>query len=331
MTTMKTLVQTFDQQLIEALDLTKNLQTTFSSKGIQHIVISGLGGSGIGGSFMQDFLQHAKCNIPVTVNKDYDVPAWMGEHTLFIACSYSGNTEETLEAVAKAAKKNAKIACITSGGKLMQIAIKKEYPTLSLPGGYPPRSAFGFSSVSLLKMLQMFGFIKDSYQKEVYEAIAIISSEAKNIEKQAKTVAKKLFGKQIFMYCGNGNEAITVRFRQQLNENSKVLACHHVYPEMNHNEYVGWRSKEAIAVVNLFNGFEHKRTLARFEITKPVIKKYVKEMIDIHAQGKGFITRSLYLVHLCDMISVELADLRKVDATEVKVIDHLKNALTAVK
>jgi glucose/mannose-6-phosphate isomerase len=329
--TMKELVQTFGQQLLEAIDLTKNLKDTYDGKHITNIMISGLGGSGIGGSFVQDYFVHAKSKIPVMVNKDYDVPAFVNEQTLFIACSYSGNTEETLEAIAKAAKQKATICCITSGGKLMEIAGKKNYPVLGLPSGYPPRSAFGFSSVALLKMLSMYGLIGNSYQKEVYEAVAIFTEEKKNLEKQAKLVAKKLLNKQIFLYCGSGNEAMTVRFRQQLNENGKVLACHHVYPEMNHNEYVGWRTKGDIAVVNLFNGFEHKRTVARFEITKPIIKKYAKDIIDIHAQGKGFITRSLYLLHIGDLISVELADLRNIDATEVKVIDHLKNALSAVK
>jgi glucose/mannose-6-phosphate isomerase len=328
---MKALVQAFAQQLLEAVDLTKNLKEKHDSKHITNIVISGLGGSGIGGSFMQDYFGQIKSKLPVFVNKDYDIPAFVNEKTLFIACSYSGNTEETLEAVAKAGKQKATICCITSGGKLMVIAGKKDYPVIGLPSGYPPRSAFAFSSVALLKMLNMYGIISASYEKEVYEAAAIITSEAKNIEKEAKAVAKKLLNKQIFMYCGNGNEAITVRFRQQINENAKVLACHHVYPEMNHNEYVGWRTKGDIAVVNLFNGFEHKRTLARFEITKPIIKKYAKDVIDLKAQGKGFITRSLYLVHLGDMISVELADLRGVDATEVNVIDHLKGALALVK
>jgi glucose/mannose-6-phosphate isomerase len=331
MNTMKQLVQAFGNQLLEAVDLTKNLKEKYDSKHITNIVISGLGGSGIGGSFIADYFTNAKIKMPVFVNKDYDVPAFINEHTLFIACSYSGNTEETIEAVTKAAKLKATICCITSGGKLMVIAGKKDYPVIGLPDGYPPRSAFAFSSVALFKMLNMYGIINSSYEKEVYEAVAIITEEAKNIEKQAKTVAKKIVDKQLFLYCGNGNEAMTVRFRQQLNENGKVLACHHVYPEMNHNEYVGWRTKGAIAVINLFNGFEHKRTLARFEITKTVIKKYAKDIIDIHAQGKGFITRSLYLLHLGDSISVELADLRKVDATEVKVIDHLKGALGAVK
>jgi glucose/mannose-6-phosphate isomerase len=327
---MKELVQLFGQQLLEAINLTKNLKSKYDSKHITNIVISGLGGSGIGGSFMQDYLIHSKSKLPVFVNKDYDIPAFVNEHTLFIACSYSGNTEETLEAVSKAAKQKATICCITSGGKLLVLAGKKDYPIIGLPSGYPPRSAFAFSSVALMKMLNMYGIISNSYEKEVYEAVAIITEEEKAIAKQAKLVAKKLLNKQIFMYCGNGNEAVTVRFRQQLNENSKVLACHHVYPEMNHNEYVGWRTKGDYTVINLFNGFEHKRTSARFEITKPIIKKYAKDIIDIHAQGKGFITKSLYLVHLGDMISVELADLRKVDATEVKVIDHLKGALAAL-
>jgi glucose/mannose-6-phosphate isomerase len=325
---MKSFVAQFGPQLLDALDRLKTLKNIKPSSPIQNIVISGLGGSGIGGSFIADYFNHIKCKTPVFVNKGYDVPAFINTNTLFIACSYSGNTEETLEAIEKAAKAKAQICVITSGGKLATIAGKKNYPVITLPTGFPPRAAFAYSSTALLKAMNMFGVTKTKFETEIYETVGLLTEEAKSIATQAKAVAKKLLNKQLFLYCADGNEAITVRFRQQLNENSKVLACHHVYPEMNHNELVGWRTKDAIAVINLFTGYEHKRTKARFDITKPIIKKYAKEVIDINAHGETFLSKSLYLVHLCDMISCELADLRKVDAVEVKVIDHLKGALT---
>ncbi len=327
---MELFVAQFSDQLLEALERTKNLPKIKPAAPIANIVISGLGGSGIGGSFIADYFKHIKSKVPVMVNKDYDVPAYINSNTLFVACSYSGNTEETLEAIVKAAKAKAQIIIITSGGKLQTIASKKNYPCIDLPTGYPPRAAFAFSSIALLKALKSIGLLNTNFEKEIYETVGLLTENAKQIKTQATAVAKKLADKQIFLYCGDGNEAITVRFRQQLNENGKVLACHHVYPEMNHNELVGWRTKGAIAVVNLFTGFEHKRTIARFEITKPILKKYAKDIIDIHAQGNTFLSKSMYLVHLGDWISCELAKIRKVDAVEVKVIDHLKGALNKI-
>ncbi len=332
MDSMKELVINFGSQLLDALEITKNLKNKFEVKApINNIVISGLGGSGIGGSFIADYLVTLKCKVPVIVNKDYNIPAFINENTLFIACSYSGNTEETLEAVAKAAKQKAQIATITSGGKLISIAAKKDYPTLSLPTGFPPRAAFAYSSTALLKMLNLYGIINTSYEKEIYEAAAIITSDAKNIAKQASAVAKKANGKFVVLYCGANNEAVTVRFRQQLNENSKVLASHNVIPEMNHNELVGWTEKGNYCVINLFNGLEHSRTKARFEIIKPTIKKYSKDVIDLNSEGKGFITKGLYMIHLTDYISVALAEINKKDATEVKIIDFLKGSLANLK
>jgi glucose/mannose-6-phosphate isomerase len=331
MDSMRSLVENFGNQLLDAVALTKNLNIAIKPTQINHIVISGLGGSGIGGSFAVDYLQTQKCKVPVLVNKDYNLPSFVNANTLFIACSYSGNTEETLEAVNKAAKAGATIACITSGGKLMALAAKKDYPVIGLPTGFPPRSAFAYSSTALFKMLQAYGIINKGYEKEIFEAVGIITTEEKNLRKEAKAIAKKLMDKQIVMYCGSNNEAVLVRFRQQLNENGKVLACHHVVPEMNHNELVGWKDKGNYAVINMLNGLEHKRTLARFEIIKPTISKLAKSVTTMQAQGKGFITRGLYLVHLGDLVSVELAELRKMDATEVKIIDYLKKSLEAIK
>jgi glucose/mannose-6-phosphate isomerase len=323
-------VEQFSAQLLDALDRVKGAKKVKPSTPINKVVISGLGGSGIGGSLIKDYLMHIRSKVVVIVNKDYDVPAYVDANTLFIACSYSGNTEETLEATAKAVKQKAQIACITSGGKLLEMANKKGWPTLELPTGFPPRASFAYGTVCLLTTLTQFGLIKDNYTKELYETVGQLTEEAKNLSKQAKLIAKKMMDQHIILYCADGNEAITVRFRQQINENSKVLAMHHVYPEMNHNELVGWRVKGNYTVINLFTGFEHKRSLARFEITKPIIKKYAKNIIDIHAQGNNWLGNSIYLVHLCDIISCELAALRKVDAIEVKVIDHLKGALSAL-
>jgi glucose/mannose-6-phosphate isomerase len=323
-------VEPFTSQLLDALDRVKNIKNVKPTSPITRVVISGLGGSGIGGSFIQDYLMHLKCKTPIIVNKDYDIPAYVDSSTLFIACSYSGNTEETLEATAKAIKQKAQICAVTSGGKLLALAQKKNYNCIELPVGFPPRASFAYGLVSLLTAIRMHGIIKDTYTTALYETVGMINEATPTMRQQAKLIAKKLVGQHIVLYAASGNEAITVRFRQQLNENSKVLALHHIYPEMNHNELVGWRTKGNYTVINLFTGYEHKRSLARFEITKPMIKKYAKTIIDVHAQGETWLACSVYLVHLGDLISCELATFNKVDSIEVKVIDTLKNALSKI-
>jgi glucose/mannose-6-phosphate isomerase len=324
-------VQDFNNQLLDALNKTKTVKFEQVFTDYNIIVISGLGGSGIGGTMAQDYFTAKKIPIPIFVTKDYEIPAFVNEKTLFIACSYSGNTEETLESITKAEKKKAHIACITSGGKVAEYAKKKGLNIIHLPTGFPPRAAFGYSFTALLNMLQQYKAIDNSYIKDLYAASGIIASEEKAIKKQALAIAKKIYDKRIMLYAVAGFEGALVRFRQQINENGKMLACHHIIPEMNHNELVGWRQKDNYATIFFRNDTDHKRSQARIAINKEVIKKYSKTIIDINSQGKTFLEKAVYMVHIGDWISVYIGDLHKVDATEVKVIDFLKGALAKIK
>jgi glucose/mannose-6-phosphate isomerase len=324
---MRNFVENFTDQVLQAIDSAKNTKLSKIETSFTNIVISGLGGSGIGGSFIQDYCQAQGVAIPIIINKDYDIPAFVNNKTLFIACSYSGNTEETLESIAKAQQKKAIITCITSGGKLAEFAAKHKKNLISLPSGYPPRAAFGFAAAALLATLQQYKVIKNTYINDMYAAVGLLTSEHKAIQKQAATIAKKLVGKTIVLYAVSGMESMVVRWRQQINENGKMLASHHVIPEMNHNELVGWRQKGNYATVILRNSTDHKRSQARIEINKPIIKKYSKTIIEVYSQGDTFLQKAFYLLYLGDWVSVYLAEYNKLDATEVKVIDHLKAAL----
>jgi glucose/mannose-6-phosphate isomerase len=179
--------------------------------------------------------------------------------------------------------------------------------------------------------MKQYKAIKTDYRAQVLAAVGIITAESKDIQKLAKVVAKKMANKQVVMYCVSGFESVLVRFRQQINENGKMLACHHVVPEMNHNELVGWRQKGDYCTVFFRNHSDHKRSQARIEINKEVIKKYSKSIIEVYSQGSSFLERALYMVHFGDWVSVILSELYKLDPTEVKVIDHLKGSLAKIK
>jgi glucose/mannose-6-phosphate isomerase len=148
---------------------------------------------------------------------------------------------------------------------------------------------------------------------------------------KALAIAKKISGKLPVIYSAGHFEGVAVRFRQQLNENSKILAWHAVIPEMNHNELVGWRDDARDkAVIFLRNVEDFERVQTRMEINKKIIKKHTNTVIEIWSEGKSYLEEVFYLIHLTDWVSVLLADLREVDATEVKVIDFLKNSLAKV-
>ncbi|MBL7684335.1 MAG: bifunctional phosphoglucose/phosphomannose isomerase [Flavipsychrobacter sp.] len=325
---MKQLVADFPIQLQEALIIGQSYRFTTAKKAFSNVVLTGLGGSGIGGSIVQNFV-FDKMKVPFIVNKDYFLPSFVNANTLVIVSSYSGNTEETIAAMQQAIKAKATIVCITSGGKIAEIARKKKMDCILVPAGMPPRACVGYSMTQVLFTLQHFGLIKDNFEKDIKASIKLIKEDIKDIQKKAKALAQKLSEKTPVIYAAADFEGVAIRFRQQINENSKMLCWHHVIPEMNHNELVGWKDKDSTkAVVILRNEDDYERVQTRIEINKKVIKKYTSNIIELYSKGKSYWDKVFYFIHLTDWTSVYLADIRNQDATEVKVIDFLKGELS---
>jgi len=324
---MKALVQDFSKQLREAKAIADKAVIS-PAKNVSNIVITGLGGSGIGGTIVAELFAEA-CSVPVSVNKDYFLPAFVSEKTLLIVCSYSGNTEETLNAMQQGIAKKAQITCISSGGKVLELAKQHQYNFIEIQGGKPPRSCIGYSLVQLLKVLVVNGFADAKIFSDLEKSIELLDKENNAIKTEAQNLAKKLFNKIPVIYSLGSCEGVTVRFRQQINENSKMLCWHHTFPEMNHNELVGWTTKnDDLAVVTFHTSFDYTRTKKRYEICKPIFEKYASAVIDIKAKGESKLEQFFYLINIGDWISCYLADLKGVDPVEVKVIDHLKNELS---
>jgi glucose/mannose-6-phosphate isomerase len=327
---MKKLVLDFPIQLHEALIIGKNYRFIAPGKEFNNVVVTGLGGSGIGGSIVQNYV-FDKLTIPFIVNKDYFLPSFVNSKTLVIVCSYSGNTEETLMAMQQAISKRATIVCVTSSGKVAELANKKKLDCILVPAGMPPRSCLGYSLVQLLFVLSYFGLIGTGFENEIKRAIKSMKDGEKETQKKALAIAKKVLGKLPIVYSSSNFEGVAIRFRQQLNENSKLLSWHGAIPEMNHNELVGWRDDaQDKAVIILRNHDDFERVQTRMEINKKVFKKYTSTIVEIYSEGKSYWEQAFYLIHLTDWVSVLLADLRHIDATEVKVIDFLKKSLAKV-
>jgi len=228
----------------------------------------------------------------------------------------------------EAMKRKATIVCVTSGGTVADIATKKKFDCILVPAGMPPRSCLGYSMVQVLYTLHQFGLMNNDFEKNIKASIKQLNAGEKTIQKKAKAIAAKIVGKLPIIYAAADFEGVAVRFRQQLNENSKMLAWHNVIPEMNHNELVGWRDKAADKVVVILrNEDDYERIQTRMEINKKIIRKYTPNIIELYSEGKSYWEKVFYIIHLTDWVSVFLADLRKLDATEVKVIDYLKGTL----
>ncbi len=324
---MDKLISNFTNQLSEAIEIGQNAKLTPPEFPIQNIMVSGLGGSGIGGNLVSEFVAN-ELEVPFAVNKDYSIPYYVSEKTLFIASSYSGNTEETLSALQQAIDRKCKIVCVSSNGKVVELAKQHGFDHIMIPGGMPPRSCLGYSFVQQLYVLSKLGLISDAFEDWLKAAIHLLKNETESIKNEAKGIADQLNGTLPIIYISAHMESVGVRFRQQVNENSKMLCWHHVIPEMNHNELVGWRTNdEKLAVVILRNDDDLRKIQDRIEINKTIFEEYTPNIQEIWSKGESHIERALYLIHLCDWVSFYLAEIRGMDAVEVKVIDYLKGEL----
>ncbi|MDG1237640.1 MAG: bifunctional phosphoglucose/phosphomannose isomerase [Flavobacteriales bacterium] len=327
---MRRLVKEFTSQLTEALEIGKNTNLKAPKNTINNIVITGLGGSGIGGKIATQLVAD-QLKVPAVINNDYSLPKFVNENTLVIVSSFSGNTEETLEALKSAQKANAEIACITAGGKLAQIANDNNYNLLVLPTAFSPRAMLTYSVIQQLFLFHHYGFINNEFIDDTRETVKLLDNEVDDIMAVAKQTANALFEKTTVAYSEASMEGVITRFRQQINENSKSLAWEHVFPEMNHNELVGWAGgKDEYAVLIFRSSFEHSRSSVRINISKDIFRKYTSTVLEFNAKGDTLLAQSFYHILLGDWISVYLAELNKVDDVEVKVIDFLKAELAKI-
>ncbi len=325
---MKQLVESFPEQLEEGMEIGKAAKFKNSGSGVKNVLIVGMGGSGIGANFTATFASKHS-SVPFFILKDYQIPNWVDEHTLGIASSYSGNTEETLSAFEEMLNKKAEVVCISSGGKLLQAALENNLNLIKLPEGKPaPRACLGYSLTAQLYGLHHCGLINNDFEQQLLASITLLKTDKEEIKEKAMQVAGLLTSKLPVIYSTAEMEAIAVRFRQQLNENSKLLCWHHVIPEMNHNELVGWYQQYPnILVILIRTKSDHPRNKQRIDFVKEVANHYSSGTIEIMAKGDSYLERSIYLNHLFDWVSVYLAEKRGVDVMSIKVIDTLKQML----
>jgi glucose/mannose-6-phosphate isomerase len=328
---MKNLIEGFTRQLSEALRIGQAVDLVRPGSDIRNILISGMGASGIGANLVES-LTYGRVPIPITVSKGYNIPQFVSPHTLFIACSYSGDAEETLAAVQKAMLKRAHIICITSGGKLLEVAREYNLFYIQIPDGSPaPRGMIGYMIISLLYALYHTNLIGAAFIKETENAVESLNRSEKAILIESEIIAKKLKGKLPVIYCDGRLQAMAMRFQNQLNENAKQLAHVNTFPEMNHNEIEGWQFPQSILsqiqVIYLYSDHDHERVEKRMEICREIFEKRSNPIIDIVAEGASLLEQYYHLIHLTDWISWFLARENQADPNEPGAIDFVKEEL----
>ena len=305
-------------------------------KTFERVVVCGMGGSAIGGDLARSFLGE-RARVPVMSCRDYFLPSNIARGALVIVSSYSGNTGETLSAYEAARTHAAAVIAITSGGELAQRCARENVPVCSIPGGMPPRAAIGYSLFPMLHVLRAAGAASFE-DKEYSEALAVAKErcEAYSLahrDNAAMEIAQDLHGRTAFVYAAPGLlEGVARRWACQQNENAKTLAHFAYFPELDHNEIVGWEANKELmqnaVIISLEDREDHPMTRRHADVSLSLIGPLAAKVERLETPGGGRLARMLCMMLLGDFTSVYLAYLNGVDPTPVKKIDTLKKQLT---
>lgn len=301
---------------------------------VQNIVFAGMGGSALAAQLS---LTWPGYQIPFEICRDYTIPKYTSSDTLFIASSYSGNTEEALSALEEASKRGAHLICISSGGKLQERAAELKALHILLPGGYQPRFAVLYSLKALVTILEKCGFVSaEQAEKELHQAaqylkqaVADWRADVLTKDNQAKQLAEHLMGKTPIIY-GAKLYSAAYKWKINFNENAKNTAWCNAYPEFDHNEFLGWSShpvEKPFGVVDLISSFDHPQIQRRFTISDRLLSGHRPKATTIKAQGETVLEQLLWTVALGDMTSIYLALLNGLNPTPVDLIEKLKSQL----
>ncbi len=333
---MHNLIKSFPEQSAEAIDIAKKTNLKLAAAKIRNIVVTGLGGSAIGGDILRSYSAGQAC-VPIVVNRSYTLPEFVDKNTLVVVSSYSGGTEETISAYAMARKKAAQILIITSGGKIGETAAKSKHNLIKIPGGLPPRAALGYSFFTMLTAFQKVGILKSkpAELKETVELLRKLSAEYSDYEKdpQPLRLAERMINVLPLVYASSERfDAVNLRWRGQISENAKTVAYGNLFPEMNHNEIVGYCTlKDLLSrffAIFLRDEEDHPRVKARFDFVREIIRPYCSDVVEINSQGRSLLARMFSLIHFGDWMSFYLAVKKGVDPTPVSNIDLLKKQLS---
>jgi glucose/mannose-6-phosphate isomerase len=328
----------FPEQCRKALEIARQASLPRWSARPDAVFQTGLGGSAAGGDFVKALFEEGGIT-PFGVNRDYRMPAYVNSGSLVFATSYSGNTEETLAAYKHARSQGASLIAVTSGGELEHLAKQDGFPLIKVPGGQPPRTALGFMLIPVVYCCQSLGLIPEQNFEAAFREIEKCGKEygleVSTDQNPTKQLAEALAGKVATIYgLGGWQAVIASRWKSQLNENSKYMAFANEFPELCHNEIIGWvgandQGVEQWISVLLKDGTESDKMKARADITFRLVQEQT-ERHDVMARGEGLLAKMLSLTFFGDFVSVYLAALTGHDPEKIDNIHTLKAELANV-
>lgn len=320
---MQTAILNFAKQF----EYKPKIQNKNKLKKYKHFVILGMGGSHLAA----DVLRSVDPSLSLTIHSDYGLPSLpvpLAKETLFIACSYSGNTEEVMDAVEKAREKKYALATLSVGGSLLQFAHANNLPHIQLPDtNIQPRSALGFSIIGILALMGQKKLLAQAHA-------AARSLKPKNFEKTGKTLAQKLNGKVPIIYSSQKNFAVAYNWKIKMNETGKIPAFYNVLPELNHNEMNGFdvqnstnKLSENFLFLFIKDSTDHPKNKKRMEILKKLYVQRGLTVETIELKGTNPFVKIFSCLLVADWTAVHIAEHYGLEAEQVPMVEEFKKLI----
>lgn len=301
------------------------LPRDYPSGGFDRIVLCGMGGSSLPGDLINNMLSAEKTPLSLEMSRSYSIPKNSNKKTFFLVCSYSGNTEETLSAYGEIKAKGFRSAVLASGGKLLELAKKDGVPAFVIPTGLQPRLSTGYiisGIFSILEKMSLVPKISEKLQKASSHFASLVD------EKQCQRIAEKIKGKVPVIYAEEENFSVARIGKIKMNENAKTQAFWNFFPELNHNEMVGFTNLVMTPFFLIFDSdFSHPQNRKRIEIFSDIMKEKKTEMEVVRFKAENLMEEMLASYYFMDLVSYYLACQYGIDPEPVEMVEEFKKRL----
>ncbi len=337
---MRETILNFPKQFKEGIERAKDIRVEGR---FENIIICGMGGSALPADLLVIFFNDLR--LPLYIHRSYNLPPQATKESLIVCISFSGNTKEPISALKEAQERKLKVIAITTGGELAKLAQKYNTPLVSLPPvKIQPRWAIGYLFGALVKVLSNSGIIEDS-SGEIFKIAENL--RPLELEDRGKILAKKLAGKIPIIYASNKFKSLARIWKIKLNENSKTMAFWNYFPELIHNEIVGYNliaerlptvhtqqgAKRPVCclknfqVIMLRDSDDHPKVLKAMDLTDVLLRKKGAGVDFVEIKGKSILEKVFNNLILADWVSYYLAEEYKIDPAPVEIVEEFKKKL----
>jgi glucose/mannose-6-phosphate isomerase len=321
----------FPKQFEQGFELARKIKIKGDFKAL---AVSGMGGSSLPADVLKIYLKSLYRKNPkknklfnVFQNRTYSLPREAYFEGLNFFLSYSGNTEETVESLREAIKNKLPSVGFTTGGKVAELCQKNQLPCVILPRGIEPRYATGYFFASMLQVLANVGMVENKSQ-EIVELSKDLQKKVLKLEPRGKKIASQLAGKTPVIYSSEKFRSLAMIWKIKINENAKTPAFYNAYPELSHNEMVGFTLPQGkFHILTLMDKQDHPQNIKRMKITAQLLRKKGIGTTIIEMENKNIFATIFSTLILGDWVSYYLALEYKQDPSPVKMVEDLKKLL----